>query len=92
MTIPTTASITCELPRTTVQQSVLDAAKQRLGALWYPELRQIACEYHEGVLTLRGIVSSYFMKQMAQSAIQSINGVEEISNRLEVHYPPESLR
>jgi osmotically-inducible protein OsmY len=91
MTIPTTVSIACELPRTTVQHTVVDAVKQRLGALWYPELRQIACEYHEGVLTLRGVVSSYFMKQMAQSAIQSINGVEAISNRLEVLYPPEFL-
>jgi osmotically-inducible protein OsmY len=33
---------------------------------------------------LRGVVRSYFQKQMAQEAVRRISGVEEIHNELEV--------
>ncbi|MGO9115872.1 MAG: BON domain-containing protein [Thermoguttaceae bacterium] len=44
----------------------------------------VACEFHEGVLALRGRVPSFYLKQMAQTLIRGLDGVGEINNRLEV--------
>lgn len=46
--------------------------------------RQLRFEAHEGRITLKGVVNSYFQKQMAQEALRKIDGVVEIENELEV--------
>ena len=46
--------------------------------------RNLRFETEEGRVTLRGVVNSYFQKQMAQESIRHIHGVEEIQNELEV--------
>ena len=46
--------------------------------------RRLRFEREEGRVTLRGMVRTYFQKQMAQEAIRNIDGVDEISNELEV--------
>jgi len=47
-------------------------------------LRKVTCEFHEGVLTLRGQLPSYHHKQMAQELVFRIDGVEKIENRIDV--------
>jgi osmotically-inducible protein OsmY len=63
---------------------VISAAEARLRKSAYVELRRVSCEYHEGALTLRGRVSSYYLKQMAQSLVSELEGVLEINNQLDV--------
>ena len=46
--------------------------------------RQISCEYHHGVLTLRGRVPSFYLKQMAQAVLKDIDGIERIDNQVDV--------
>ena len=46
--------------------------------------REISCEYHEGVLTLRGSVPSFYLKQVLQSILKDVPGVERIDNRVDV--------
>ena len=46
--------------------------------------RNLRFETVEGRVTLRGVVNSYFQKQMAQESIRHIDGVQEIQNDLEV--------
>jgi osmotically-inducible protein OsmY len=46
--------------------------------------RQFRCETESGRVTLRGVVNSYYQKQMAQEVIRHIDGVHEITNELEV--------
>jgi len=41
-------------------------------------------ETERGHVTLRGAVSSYYHKQMAQEAIRHLDGVREIHNELKV--------
>jgi osmotically-inducible protein OsmY len=53
----------------------------------YYELRGVSCGFHEGVLILRGRVPSFHLKQVAQSLVFHLDGVQEVSNRLEV-VPP----
>ncbi|MGI6420020.1 MAG: BON domain-containing protein [Thermoguttaceae bacterium] len=70
------------------KQVVQAEAQLRLRKSGYPELRLIACAFHEGVLTLRGRVTSFYLKQMAQTLIRELEGVGEINNRLVVAAPP----
>jgi len=51
-----------------------------------PYLRRgiLKFETAQGRVTLRGVVATYFQKQMAQEAVRHIDGVQEIANELEV--------
>ncbi|NQT12139.1 MAG: BON domain-containing protein [Planctomycetes bacterium] len=46
--------------------------------------RNLRFETESGRVTLRGVVHSYFQKQMAQEALRGVEGVAEIRNELEV--------
>jgi hypothetical protein len=83
-------SIVCEAAGSPNRSMILEKAHDRLKQSSYPQLRRIACEFHEGVLILRGIVGSYFIKQLAHVLVADCVGVEEVSNRLEVRYPAVS--
>ena len=50
----------------------------------YPELWLISCSNEEGALTLHGTVSTYYLKQLAQTIAQGLSGVDAIENRLHV--------
>ncbi len=43
-------------------------------------------ETEQGHVTLLGVVSSYYQKQMAQEALRRVDGVESIENHLEVNW------
>ena len=46
--------------------------------------RNLRFETNEGRVTLRGVVNTYFQKQMAQEAVRHVDGVHEIANEVEV--------
>lgn len=46
--------------------------------------RTLRFETEQGRVTLRGVVPTYFQKQMAQESLRHVDGVEEIQNELEV--------
>ena len=46
--------------------------------------RNLFFETADGRVVLKGVVRSYFQKQMAQEAVRRLDGVEEISNELQV--------
>lgn len=71
---------------------VVRQAEERLQDCPYQELRDILCDYHEGVLTLRGRVSSFYLKQMAQTVVAKLDGVDECVNRIEVRPPRHGYR
>jgi osmotically-inducible protein OsmY len=50
----------------------------------YVGRRSLRFETSEGRVTLRGVVSTYFQKQMAQEALRHVDGIAEIANELEV--------
>jgi len=49
--------------------------------------RSLRFETNQGHVTLRGVVRSYYQKQMAQEVILGLEGVEHIENQLEVEWP-----
>ncbi len=46
--------------------------------------RNLSVESSEGRVTLRGVVRTYYHKQMAQEALRGVDGVDQIENQLEV--------
>lgn len=69
------------------KESVEARAASRLRRSPYGELRHVACRFHEGILCLRGRVSSYYLKQIAQTLVLELDNVEAVNNQLEVIAP-----
>ena len=69
-------------------ESVASVAAARLRNSPYAALRDVACESRGGLLTLRGRVSSYHLKQLAQALLEDIPDLLRLDNRLEVVAPP----
>lgn len=67
-----------------LKSSVEEVAYKRFLDSGYSALRGVRCDFHEGVLTLRGRVPSYYLKQIAQTLVRTLDRVELIENRLEV--------
>ena len=44
----------------------------------------ITCEYKEGMIFLRGQLSSFYHKQLAQEAVRKLDGVQQVVNKIEV--------
>ncbi len=65
-------------------QDVAERAESELRRNAYVALKNIACEYHEGVLVLSGCLPTYYLKQVAQETVAHLDGVERIENRIEV--------
>jgi osmotically-inducible protein OsmY len=49
--------------------------------------RGLRFETNQGHVTLRGVVRSYYQKQMAQEVLLGVEGVEHVENQLEVEWP-----
>jgi hypothetical protein len=62
-------------------------AESRLRTAPYLALRGVACELRDGVLTLRGRVPSYYLKQLAQALLHGIQDVSNVDNQLNVVAP-----
>lgn len=63
---------------------VASAAHSRLRHSGRMPLRNVSCSYRNGALILTGVVSSYYQKQMAQTLVAALDGVNRIVNNLEV--------
>lgn len=72
------------------EQALRAEIESRLRKSGYPDLQRVSCDLCEGVLTLRGRVSTFYMKQVAQTLIGQMDEVGELDNRLEVVAPPGS--
>jgi osmotically-inducible protein OsmY len=65
-------------------QRVVVEAQERLRHSSYPSHRGLRCRFREGVLTLEGRVSSYYVRQTACALVADIEGVECVVDRMEV--------
>ncbi len=72
--------------------AVAESARQRLRASGYLGVRALSCEHHEGVLVLRGQVSSWHQKQLAQESVRCLSGVAQIINAVDVLAPSQLER
>jgi len=68
-------------------QEVAELAQAKLQRSSYFELRDVCCDFSGGILTLRGRVPSYHLKQLAQANVAEVPGVLKVDNRVEVAAP-----
>lgn len=62
-----------------------EKVKQAISRSPYVGSQQLLCDTQDGTVRLQGRVRTYFQKQMAQEAIKTVEGVEEILNELIVN-------
>jgi len=63
---------------------IAKAARGCLQASPYYILRRISCDYKDGVLTLKGNLSSFYEKQIAQETVSNVEGATLVVNEIEV--------
>jgi osmotically-inducible protein OsmY len=64
--------------------AIITKVRERLRRHSHLRVQRIWCEIDDGRLFLRGQVPSFFYKQLAQEAVQTIAGVGQILNEIEV--------
>lgn len=72
----------CTIPAT--DHPLAKAAAAMLAQCPYREVRAICCEYRNDQLVLSGDVSTYHLKQVAQSIASVVPGVHGITNCIDV--------
>jgi len=65
-------------------ESPAETAERILRASSYRPLRQLKCKFSLGVLTVTGPLPSFYLKQLAQSLLANLEGVERLENRTEI--------
>jgi osmotically-inducible protein OsmY len=59
-------------------------ARRQFASAPYPELRDVACDFRQGVLRLQGKVPTFYLKQMAITMARRIEGVFQVRDELRV--------
>ena len=67
-----------------VDQALNDRVSTALERSPYLSRRNLRFENSGGQVTLRGVVNTYYQKQMAQEVLRRVDGVSHINNELEV--------
>jgi osmotically-inducible protein OsmY len=63
---------------------IAEAARRCLQDSPYRVLRRISCECKNGILFLRGNLSSFHEKQAAQEAVARVKGMIQVVNEIDV--------
>ena len=63
---------------------IAEAATECLRNSPYQAVRRVLCECHHGILFLRGHLSSFHQKQVAQETVARVKGVTQVRNEIEV--------
>jgi osmotically-inducible protein OsmY len=70
--------------KATSSVKVLLMVRRALERSPYRSIRDVSCEFSEGLLFLRGRLGSYYHKQLAQEAVADVEGVLQVVNKIEV--------
>ena len=84
---PALASISQEAQASAMSTSEIPLSDLILSALQQSPFlahRKLRFEAEQGRVVLRGVVNSYYQKQMAQEALRGVEGIDQIENQLEV--------
>jgi carbon storage regulator len=71
---------------------ISEAAAECLQASPYNVLAGVVCECDDGVLSLKGHLSSFYLKQRAQEAVAGISGVTQVVNDIKVDWEKQKER
>ena len=68
----------------TMNDSPAEVAYRILQESPYREIRSLTCSFDRRVLTISGELPSFHLRQVAQTAVQRIDGVERVDIQIEV--------
>ena len=66
--------------REPADQDIRAAAVDALGSAQYTALRNLSCRVVDGTAEITGTVPSYYLKQLAQTAVAQLPGVRTVRN------------
>jgi hypothetical protein len=66
------------------QPQVAEEAQRTLKESPYFALRTLRVDYHEGILTVRGRVPTFYARQVAVETLRRMKSVEQLVDRIEV--------
>jgi hypothetical protein len=72
------------VPLLTEPSNLSDRAEGLIRGNAYLALKNVSCDFRDGVLTLRGCLPSYYLKQVAQTTVVGLEGVDRIVNLIQV--------
>ncbi len=78
-----------ELQTVIQQQGVTEIVERRLCDSMYVSLRTVSCQFKDGLLTLRGIVPTFYLKQVVLSLLEDLEceGLKRINDEIDVVNP-----
>ena len=65
-------------------EDIAEIARGRLCNSPYMAIRTVSCDFEDGALVLRGRLSRFHHKQLAQEAVRRLAGVRQVINEIEV--------
>ena len=65
-------------------EEIQSAAQAALRTSGYFEVRRLDCEIVNGNAFVKGVVSSFYLKQIAQSVLMKLDAIEEVTNLVRV--------
>ena len=68
----------------TQTDEIIALAKDRIRRQSHLSVQRIWCDYNGKRLFLRGQVPSFYLKQLAQTAVSGMDGVSQVVNEIEV--------
>lgn len=78
-----------QAPIVVTDRALLEKVQDALHHSPYLPLRALTCYVHERVVILRGTVPTFYCKQLAQSLVAELPGVDEVNNQISVVGPGE---
>ena len=69
-------------------EAICAAARNALRYSGYRVHENLCCEVRDGVVTLSGAVTSFYLKQMAQAALSKLPMIQAVSNLVTVTQGP----
>ncbi len=81
---PGLLTVRSQLPCRVTPEQIVEGAENCLRHNAYLSSQNLRCECQEGVLTLRGCLPSYYLRQLAQAVVERLEGVKRIVNEIDV--------
>jgi osmotically-inducible protein OsmY len=82
--LPITAAVSGQGTQAGSRDDLPDIVESVLARSDYFSGKNMRFEVHEDRVILRGVVRSYYHKQLAKNALKSISGLRRIHNEIEV--------
>lgn len=77
------------MPNKVQQSSITEIVEKRLRESMYLALRAVSCHFEDGLLTFRGIVPTFYLKQVVFSLVEDLDDIKGINDEIDVVNPAD---